>query len=128
MLAYRPSISSVDRSQLDPAEAVIKVVELHFKVDRDGRIDNVTSPTTDVPENIVRNSDGVDEAIALRAAHREWRCGSHRQRGLHRTSADQSDVAGDGVDIWEGGGEGAGTDDGGAEGGGEGTGAVATTG
>ena len=56
VLAYRPSISSVDRSQLDPAEAVIKVVELSFKVDRDGRIDELTSPTTDVPENIVRNS------------------------------------------------------------------------
>lgn len=56
VLAYRPSISSIDRSQLDPAEAVVKTVELHFKVDRDGRIDEVTSPTTDVPENIVRNS------------------------------------------------------------------------
>ena len=56
VLAYRPSISSVDRSQLDPAEAVIKTVELQFKVDRDGRIEDVTSPTTDVPENIVRNS------------------------------------------------------------------------
>ena len=56
ILAYRPSISSVDRSQLDPAEAVIKTVKLVFKVDRDGRIDEVTSPTTDVPENIVRNS------------------------------------------------------------------------
>ena len=56
LLAYRPSISSVDRSQLDPAEAVLKAVELHCKVDRDGRIDEVTSPTTDVPENIVRNS------------------------------------------------------------------------
>ncbi len=56
ILAYRPSISSVDRSQLDPAEAVIKTVKLQFKVDRDGRIDDVTSPTTDVPENIVRNS------------------------------------------------------------------------
>ena len=56
VLAYRPSISSVERSQVDPAEAVVKVVELHFKVDRDGRIDEVTSPTTDVPENIVRNS------------------------------------------------------------------------
>jgi len=56
VLAYRPSISSVDRSQLDPAEAVIKTVELHFKVDRDGRIEDVTSPTTDVPEAIVRNS------------------------------------------------------------------------
>ena len=56
VLAYRPSVSSVDRSQLDPAEAVLKVVEMHFKVDRDGRIDEVTSPTTDVPENIVRNS------------------------------------------------------------------------
>ena len=56
ILAYRPSISSVDRSQLDPAEAVIKTVRLQFKVDRDGRIDDVTSPTTDVPENIVRNS------------------------------------------------------------------------
>ena len=77
MLAYRPSISSVDRSQLDPAEAVIKVVELHFKVDRDGRIDEVTSPTTDVPENIVRNSRGVDEAFALCAAHRERRRGAH---------------------------------------------------
>jgi len=56
ILAYRPSISSVDRSQLDPAEAVIKTVVLHFKVDRDGRIEDVTSPTTDVPEAIVRNS------------------------------------------------------------------------
>jgi hypothetical protein len=56
ILAYRPSISSVERSQLDPAEAEVKVVELHCKVDRDGRIDDVTSPTTDVPEAIVRNS------------------------------------------------------------------------
>ena len=56
VLAYRPSISSIDRSQLDPAEAVLKSVELHFTVDRDGRIDNVTSPTTDVPDAIVRNS------------------------------------------------------------------------
>jgi hypothetical protein len=56
LLAYRPSISSVDRSQLDPAEAMVKVVELRFKVDRDGRVDDVTSPTTDVPESIVRNS------------------------------------------------------------------------
>lgn len=56
VLAYRPSISSIDRSQLDPAEAVVKTVELRFKVDRDGRIDEVTSPTNDVPENIVRNS------------------------------------------------------------------------
>lgn len=56
ILAYRPSISSVDRSQLDPAESQVKVVELHFTVDRDGRIDDVTSPTTDVPEGIVRNS------------------------------------------------------------------------
>ena len=56
LLAYRPSISSVGRSQLDPAEAVVKVVELHFKVDRDGRVDDVTSPTTDVSESILRNS------------------------------------------------------------------------
>jgi tetratricopeptide (TPR) repeat protein len=56
VLAYRPSISSVDRSQLDPAEAVLKDVELHFLVDRDGKIDNVTSPTTDVPEIVVKNS------------------------------------------------------------------------
>jgi tetratricopeptide (TPR) repeat protein len=56
VLAYRPSISSVDRSQLDPAEAQIKAVELHFTVDRDGRLDDVTSPTTDVPEPVVRNS------------------------------------------------------------------------
>jgi tetratricopeptide (TPR) repeat protein len=56
ILAYRPSISSIDRSQLDPAEAVVKEVELHFTVDRDGRIDNVTSPTTDVPEAIVKGS------------------------------------------------------------------------
>jgi tetratricopeptide (TPR) repeat protein len=56
LLAYRPSISSVDRSQLDPAEALTKVVELRFVVDRDGRVDNVTSPTTDVPEAIVRSS------------------------------------------------------------------------
>jgi tetratricopeptide (TPR) repeat protein len=56
ILAYRPSVSSIDRSQLDPAEAVLKTVELHFKVDRDGRIDNVSSPTTDVPDAIVKNS------------------------------------------------------------------------
>jgi tetratricopeptide (TPR) repeat protein len=56
LLAYRPSVSAVGRSQLDPAEAVEKIVELHFTVDRDGRVDNVTSPTTDVPENILRNS------------------------------------------------------------------------
>jgi tetratricopeptide (TPR) repeat protein len=56
LLAFRPSISSVDRSQLDPAEAVVKVVELRFKVDRDGRVDDVTSPTTDVPEAVLRNS------------------------------------------------------------------------
>ena len=56
LIAYRPSISSVDRSQLSPEEAVLKVVEMHFTVDRDGRIDDVTSPTTDVPESVVRNS------------------------------------------------------------------------
>jgi tetratricopeptide (TPR) repeat protein len=56
LLAYRPSVSSVDRSQLDPAEAVEKTVELRFKVERDGRVDAVTSPTTDVPDNILRNS------------------------------------------------------------------------
>jgi tetratricopeptide (TPR) repeat protein len=56
ILAYRPSVSSVDRSQLDPAEAEIKAVELHFTVDRDGRLGDVTSPTTDVPEAVVRNS------------------------------------------------------------------------
>ncbi len=56
LLAYRPSVSNVDRSQLDPAESVVKVVELRFTVDRDGRVDDVTSPTTDVPESIVRNS------------------------------------------------------------------------
>ncbi len=56
LLAYRPSISSVDRSKLDPAEAIVKIVELHFTVDRDGRLDNVVSPTTDVAEEVVRNS------------------------------------------------------------------------
>lgn len=56
MLAYRPSVSSVDRSQLDPSEAQLKTVELHFTVDRDGRLDDVTSPTTDVPEAVVKNS------------------------------------------------------------------------
>jgi tetratricopeptide (TPR) repeat protein len=56
ILAYRPSISSVDRSQLAPEESVIKVVELRFTVDRDGRVDAVTSPTTDVPDPIVKNS------------------------------------------------------------------------
>jgi tetratricopeptide (TPR) repeat protein len=56
VLAYRPSISSVDRSQLDPAESQLKAVELHFRVDRDGRLDNVSSPTTDVPDVVVRNS------------------------------------------------------------------------
>lgn len=55
VLAFRQSISSVDRSQLDPAEAVAKVVELHFTVDRDGRVDRVTSPTTDVPDAILRS-------------------------------------------------------------------------
>jgi tetratricopeptide (TPR) repeat protein len=56
LLAYRPSVSSVERSQIDRAEAVEKTVELRFTVDRDGRVDNVSSPTTDVPESIVRNS------------------------------------------------------------------------
>jgi tetratricopeptide (TPR) repeat protein len=56
LLAYRPSLSSVERSQLDPAETIEKTVELRFKVDRDGRVDEVTSPTTDVAENILRNS------------------------------------------------------------------------
>ena len=56
LLAHRPSISSIGRSQIDPAEAVLKVVELRFRVDRDGRVDNATSPTTDVPESVVRNS------------------------------------------------------------------------
>jgi tetratricopeptide (TPR) repeat protein len=56
VLAYRPSVSSVDRSQLDPKEAQLKAVELHFTVTRDGRLENVTSPTLDVPEGIVRNS------------------------------------------------------------------------
>jgi tetratricopeptide (TPR) repeat protein len=55
-LAIRASISSVDRSQLEPTEAEVKVVEMRFTVDRDGRVDNVTSPTTDVPEAIVRNA------------------------------------------------------------------------
>jgi tetratricopeptide (TPR) repeat protein len=55
MLAYRPSISSADRSQLDPAEAVAKMVELHFVVDRDGRVDRVTSPTPDIPEAILKS-------------------------------------------------------------------------
>lgn len=56
ILAYRPSISSLERSQIDPKEAVLKSVELHFKVDRDGRIDEVTSPTTDVPDAVVKSS------------------------------------------------------------------------
>jgi len=56
VLAIRPSISSVERSQMDPAEAVLRLVELHFKVDRDGRVDNVTSPTTDVPDSVVKGS------------------------------------------------------------------------
>jgi tetratricopeptide (TPR) repeat protein len=55
-LAVRPSISSVERSQIEPADAEVKVVEMHFTVDRDGRVDNVTSPTTDVSEAIVRNA------------------------------------------------------------------------
>lgn len=58
LLAYRPSISSIERSQIDPAEAVMKIVELRFRVDRDGRLENVTSPTTDVPDSVVRNSIG----------------------------------------------------------------------
>jgi hypothetical protein len=55
-LAIRPSISSVERSQIEPAEAEMKTVEMRFTVERDGRIDNVTSPTTDVPEAVVRNA------------------------------------------------------------------------
>jgi tetratricopeptide (TPR) repeat protein len=58
VLAYRPSISSLERTQLDPAESVIKDVVLNFTVDRDGKLDNVTSPTTDVPDAIVKNSIG----------------------------------------------------------------------
>jgi len=56
VLGYRPSISSIERSQLEPGDAVVKVVEMHFTVDRDGHVDNVTSPTTDVPDAIVRSS------------------------------------------------------------------------
>jgi tetratricopeptide (TPR) repeat protein len=56
ILTYRPSISSVDRSSLDPAEAELKAVELHFRVERDGRLENMSSPTTDVPEMVVKNS------------------------------------------------------------------------
>jgi tetratricopeptide (TPR) repeat protein len=56
VLAYRPSISAVGRSQLDPTESTVKTIELHFKVDRDGHIDDVTSPTTDVPDAIIKNS------------------------------------------------------------------------
>lgn len=56
ILAYRSSISSIDRSQLDPAGAVLKSVEMHFQVDREGRVDDVTSPTTDVPDAVVRSS------------------------------------------------------------------------
>lgn len=58
LLAYRPSISSVDRSELDPAESEVKVVELHFTVERDGRVEDIRSPTTDVPEAVVRSSIG----------------------------------------------------------------------
>jgi tetratricopeptide (TPR) repeat protein len=56
LLAYRPSISSIDRSQLDPAEAELKMVEMHFTVERDGKLENMTSPTTDVPDTVVKNS------------------------------------------------------------------------
>jgi tetratricopeptide (TPR) repeat protein len=56
IIAYWGSISSVGRSQLDPAQATVRTVELHFKVDRDGRVDEVTSPTTDVSDSIVKNS------------------------------------------------------------------------
>jgi tetratricopeptide (TPR) repeat protein len=56
ILALHPSISSIDRSQLDPTQAVLRIVEMHFKVDRDGRIDDVTSPTTDVPDMVVKNA------------------------------------------------------------------------
>jgi tetratricopeptide (TPR) repeat protein len=56
VLAYRPSISSIDRSQLDPKEAQLRTVELHFTVTREGRLENVSSPTKDVSEGIVRNS------------------------------------------------------------------------
>jgi tetratricopeptide (TPR) repeat protein len=56
LLAYRPSVSSIDRSQLKPEEAVLRQVEMHFTVDRDGHIGDVTSPTTDVPDAVVKNS------------------------------------------------------------------------
>jgi len=56
LLANRPSISSLERTQLDPAEAVLKQVEMHFTVERDGRVEDMTSPTTDVPEAVVKNS------------------------------------------------------------------------
>jgi tetratricopeptide (TPR) repeat protein len=56
LLAYRPSISSLERSQLDPAEATLKAVEMHFTVERDGKLEDMTSPTTDVPETVVKNS------------------------------------------------------------------------
>jgi tetratricopeptide (TPR) repeat protein len=56
LIAYRPSVSSVDRSQLDPTQAQLKSVEMHFRVERDGHVENVTSPTTDVPEAILKSS------------------------------------------------------------------------
>ena len=118
MLAYRPSISSVDRSQLDPAEAVIKIVELHFKVDRDGRVDEVTSPTTDVPENIVRNSMSSMKRSRYAPRIENGVGGAHRKRGVLRTGAGQSDVARN----WDG------EEAGGAGGSGDAGGVVATTG
>jgi len=56
VLGYRPSISSVERSQLEPGDSVVKLVEMHLTVDREGHVDDVTSPTTDVPDVIVRSS------------------------------------------------------------------------
>ena len=56
LLTYRPSISSIDRSPLDPAESEVKTVEMHFRVERDGRIEDMSSPTKDVADSVVKNS------------------------------------------------------------------------
>jgi tetratricopeptide (TPR) repeat protein len=53
-LARRASAFSVERSRVDPAEATLKDVETRFTVTREGKVLDVTSPTTDVSEPIVR--------------------------------------------------------------------------
>ncbi len=53
-LAYRASTFALERSKLDPELAMTKQVEARFTVTKDGKITDITSPTTDVNDAVVK--------------------------------------------------------------------------